>query len=557
MDPQFEKIYSKLQKIREREDLSIKPEVLPNLNWSFTDTFGEERDLRLRYYQVQGILHLACMDRFLLGDDTGLGKTLMTICALCSKWRTNPNQKAIVLTPKSAVTQWCDEIERFTDGVSVFPVTGSPSSRKRKDGTRQTVKEYRNEIYLRFLKAKGPCVLVMGYEKARLDFRTFQRWRKYILICDEATKFKNPDTHIYQVIRHFSKMAKTVWCLTATLIKNNLIEGYAIMECMFPGLFGVKSQFMKRYTITRMIKPGGGGKGKGGYKIPIVVGYKQSHIDAFKKRIDPFYLGRAKFEVASELPMLTTRRVLCGLNHQQKNKYNQALTGMIKLDRERYDEEGKLITHLQTTKLTSLMRCQQIVDHPELIDCDGGSEKLDALVEMLEDEFAGEKVIVFTKLSQMVDIMMPVLKNKKFNPVRITGGETEKQRKKAMASFQSPKSKTKVVCITTAASDAINLQAAKAIIFYDLPWSGGDYLQILGRMIRIGSKHDRVFAVHLLAEKTVDMHVESILQKKMKLIEAVLGTRIKGEKEAANTVIKQENEISDIFDLVAEDARAL
>lgn len=555
MDPEFEKVYARLKKIRARDDLKLKPEVMPNVRWRFTSYDGDEHDLRLRYYQVQGILHLASMQRFLLGDDTGLGKTLMTICALCTKWRTNPRQKVIVLTPKSAVTQWCDEIERFTDGVSVFPVTGSPSQRKRKDGTKQTTKEYRAEIYLRFLKCKGPAVMVMGYEKARLDFRTFQKWRKYILICDEATKFKNPDAHIYQVVRHFSKMAKTMWCLTATLIKNNLIEGYAIMECMFPGLFGVKSQFMKRYTITRLIKTGGAA-GKKGIKIPVVVGYKPEHIEKFKARIDPFYLGRAKFEVASELPVLTTRRVECGLNHQQQNKYNQSLTGMIKLDRERYDEEGKLITHLQTTKLTALMRCQQIVDHPDLIDCDGGSEKLDALIELLENEFDGDKVIVFTKLSQMVDIMMPVLKDKGFHPVRITGAENETQRKKAMASFQSPKSKTKVVCITTAASDAINLQAAKAIIFYDLPWSGGDYLQILGRMIRIGSKHERVFAIHLLAAKTVDMHVESILLKKMKLIEAVLGTRIKGDKQA-DTVIKQENEISDIYDLVLEDARLL
>lgn len=530
MDP----VYEKLKRYRERTDLAIKPAMMPNLRETFIALDGKEHDLKLRYYQVQGILHLVSMNRFLLGDDTGLGKTLMTIASLCVKWKANPDQKVVILSPKSAIGQWASEFEKFTEGVQTFQALGGPKKRQ--------------EVYLEFLRAKGPSVLILNYERARIDFKTFQRWKNYFLICDEATKFKNPKSHIYQVVRYLSGKACACWCLTATLIKNNLVEGYAIIECMLPGTFGVLQQFMKHYCRTRKQSRG---RGKG--YVRVVTGYTKKHIESFKNRIDPVFLSRAKFEVASELPVLTTRRVIVGMNPHQKVKYDQALGGMIYLDKERYDEEGNRIYTIQTDKLTALQRCQQIVDHPDLVDCEGGSEKLDNLLELLENDFEGDKVIVFTKYSKMVDLMMPVLKKKGFNPVRITGKENDAERKEAMRQFQDPKSDVKVICITIAASDAINLQMAKGLIFYDLPWSAGDYLQTLGRMIRIGSLHDRCYAVHLLTESSIDLYVEKVLNDKMDLIEKVIGKRIKGEKDDTKFV-RQEDDISNIYNMMIEEA---
>ena len=62
------KIIDKLKALRERKDLKLKP--TPHLKTTFTDFSGNEQDLTIRYYQVQGILHLIFMKRFLLGDDT-------------------------------------------------------------------------------------------------------------------------------------------------------------------------------------------------------------------------------------------------------------------------------------------------------------------------------------------------------------------------------------------------------------------------------------------------------------------------------------------------------
>jgi SWI/SNF-related matrix-associated actin-dependent regulator 1 of chromatin subfamily A len=199
--------------------------------------------------------------------------------------------------------------------------------------------------------------------------------------------------------------------------------------------------------------------------------------------------------------------------------------------------------------------CQQIVNHPELIGCDGDSEKVDALIDLLtEGELDDEKVIVFSRFRKMIDILVPALRKAKIETVRITGEEDEKARKVAQDAFQDPKSKVRVCAITTAASEAINLQAARAVIFYDTPYSAGDYLQILGRMIRIGSVHDRCYAIHMVAGGTIDERVIEVMRKKMTLVEKVLGKRIKGETDS-DTVVAIDNDLSDLFNALRNDAK--
>lgn len=195
-----------------------------------------------------------------------------------------------------------------------------------------------------------------------------------------------------------------------------------------------------------------------------------------------------------------------------------------------------------------------------MIGVETKSPKLDELVEILtEGDLADENVIVFTRFRKMVDIIMPVLKTKKVKAVRITGAENEQERADNMEAFQNPEKDTRIAVITTAGSEAINLQAAKALICYDTPWSAGDFLQLIGRMIRIGSIHDRCYVIHLIAtsrrrSKTIDHRVMDVLGNKMKLVEAVLGKRLKGEEEMGAT-IPVENEISDLYDGLVQDAR--
>jgi SNF2 family DNA or RNA helicase len=526
-DAELAAVYAKLKTIRTRSDLSARSTALLRTEYVALD--GTMRPVKLRYYQVQGVLHLLAMRRFLLGDDTGLGKTIQTITALCYLWEKAPERKVFVLTTKSATGQWIAEFARFTTGVKTFLARGNPTQR--------------TEVRKAFLNAKGPSVLVMGYRSAVQDFSQIQDWKDFIFVTDEATAFKNPSTQVGQVVKHLSENADRSWGLTATLIKNSLIEGWGIYWALVPGLFGSKNSFMNEYCITRLQKLPGSKR-----QIPVIVGYRDKDVASFREKIDPYFLGRPKHEVAKELPPLTVKTVECELTPLQEEKYAEALSGILEIAKD------KEVREVEVTKLTAVTYCQQIVNHPELIGIEGESDKLDTLLDLLAGEFDGDKVIVFSRFRKMVDIIVPALKKAGIDTVRITGSENEKERKTAQDAFQNAKSDTRVICITAAGSEAINLQAAKAIIFYDTPWSAGDYLQLLGRMIRIGSLHDNVFALHLVVKKTIDERVAKIMSQKLALIEKVLGKRIKGESD--DVMVSVENDLSDLFDALRADAKA-
>lgn len=533
MDQKLRVAYAKLKELRSRTDLALKP--TPILKDTFTDFDGEEKPLRIRYYQVQGILHLVAMNRFLLGDDTGLGKTICSIAACCYVWAKSPNTKVIILTNKSLVGQWAMEFEKFCvpGAVQVFTSIGTPAKRQK--------------VYKEYDHSSGPTVLILGYATARRDIKYLQNSKGHVLITDESTAFKNPSTQTYQVVHHLGHpdRASRFWALTATLIKNNLIEGYGIYSVLVPGLFpSSKNRFMNEYCLTRLQPIPNSRR-----QIPVIIGYRKEQIQRFRDKIDPYFLARAKFDVATELPILTIREHRCGMSPEQEAKYLEALAGFFEKDMT--EEE------VETTKLTALIYCQQIVDHPELVDCEGDSEKMKDLFDLLtEGDLAGEKVIVFSRFRKMVDLLEKTAHSKKYKlkTVRVTGAEDEEQRKQAMRSFQDPKSDIQVCWITEAAKEGINLQAAKALIFYDSPWSAGDYLQILGRMIRIGSTHDRCYAIHMVARGSIDTRVMGVLRKKMQLIEQVMGKRIKGE-EMQDVLVLDENSIDDLFSALQADAR--
>jgi SNF2 family DNA or RNA helicase len=283
-------------------------------------------------------------------------------------------------------------------------------------------------------------------------------------------------------------------------------------------------------------------------QIPVVIGYRKNHIEKFREKIDPYFLSRAKFDVAKELPVLTISERKCGMTRTQEITYREALAGLF----ERQSGE-----EVETTKLTALIYCQQIVDHPELVDVEGDSNKMQELFELLtEGDFANEKVIVFSRFKKMIDKLEKVAHSKKYKlkTVRITGDEDEEQRKQNMMRFQNPDDDVRVCWITEAAKEGINLQAAKALVFYDSPWSAGDYIQILGRMIRIGSTHDRCYAIHMVARNTIDARVMGVLRKKMKLVEQVMGKRIKGEG-MEDIEVSADNSLDDIFSALKLDAK--
>lgn len=558
-------VIEQLKKIRESKTLALNS--TPMLRESITDLAGNEIPLRLRYYQAQGIFHLLLVKRMVLGDGTGLGKTVQVLGFLAYVWEKEVEAKTIVVCPKSAIRQWGAEIKRFTKNIHFFVATGTPVQRKAAWEAWAALptgpglpKAVIITNYHGLVRDWGEGVVVKkgseGAPAPGLVDRLTAKQPKLITVFDECTAFKNPATKTWQIARFLSDRSNRCYGLTATLLKNNLMEGFGIYKVIKPDVFTTKNRFMNDFCVVELQKLATGAR------IPIVVGYK--NLVQFRTTIGPYFYGRAKHEVSSELPNLTTKEIICELTPAEDRKYGEAASGLIELG------DGELKDFQDTKALTSLIYCQEVVDSLHLlkfkegdvissmmkadIDVKDLGAKEQALLDLLQDEFDGEKVIIYTRFERLVGRLQAILTKNGIKSVRITGKESDKVRAANQDKFQNLNSDIRVIFITDAGSEAINLQAAIGMIFYDSPWSWGNYVQLLGRMIRIGSPHPAVLAVHLVAERpnregkkrdTIDKAVLRTLRKKKGLIDQVIG-------EAARGALTFERGESGIRDLIEE-----
>lgn len=547
------KTHARLKEIRKSETVELKP--TPLLRDTIVGLDGEEVPFSLRYYQVQGVFHMLTLPRMVLGDDCGLGKTIETIATFCYLWQKEPKNRIIVVAPKSAIRQWAAEIRKFTHDIKVY-ITSDEEK-----GKGESAVDARQRVYEAWANAPEDehSVLIMNYAILVRDWNHggFQPPRvngklskepvlpglmdritnrpNLVVVFDEATAFKSTSTKTWEICGYLSHRAHRSYGLTATLLKNHLMEGFAIYRVIKPGVFTSKNKFQEDYCHILM-------QNVGRARIALVVGYK--NLDKFRDTIDPFFLGRKKHEVAKELPKLTTREISFRLNGAEEAKYTQALNGVLELG------DGEVRDYEENKALVSLGYCQQVVNSLALLQYKEGDEiddfialdqkthkvgtlgsKEQALVDLLTGELDDERVIVFTRFESLVGRLQAILKQEGITSVRITGKENDQKRRAAQEAFQDLKGKTKVCFITAAGSEAINLQAAVAMVFFDAPWSWGDFVQTIGRMIRIGSPHLAVLAFHLVAErggnredrKTIDHHVLQLLRKKKAMIDQVLG----------------------------------
>ena len=391
----------------------------------------------------------------------------------------------------------------------------------------------------------NPVVRTYGVINYVDQFKVDHPNSKLMLVMDEAHVVKNYRGKIHSTVFELSRRCDRICGLTATPIKNRLMEFFSLFRIIVPGLFPKVTWFQSEYCITKLQRI------PGGRSVPVVVGYK--NLDKFVEVIEPYYFAHQKHEVAKELPDLVTRELACDLTDMQENLYDMAENGLLEKESDPDSTSAAV--------LGAMTYVQEAVDSPTLLNdeegvpFEGNSPKIDALVDMLENELDGVKTIVFSRFERMISLIGRILEEKKIKYVRITGKENKvEDREIAKKTFQDKNSDVNVILITTAGSESINLQAAEHFIFIDAPWSYGDYSQLIGRMIRIGSEHKTVVATHLIAihqngKKTIDSYVIKKLRTKKSLSDKVAGDGLKG----GLVFTKEDDDVRDIVNEIKKD----
>jgi SNF2 family DNA or RNA helicase len=505
--------------------------------------------LILREYQKSAVHHLTRMPRFVLGDAVGLGKTLDCIAAACYIKERYPKVKILVLTTKSTTWQWCEEVERFS---ALRPQVMRDTFQKKKsyearyaqledfltnDETDVMICKYSSMIGKR-RKIEGSWdengrPITTKVEQVSQEIKQFCKILKphsssVILILDEAHKFMHYN-QTRKLVLNLAKCANSVWALTATAIKNRLDEFYSIASAIGIRPLGYAGDFREGFCIIRDIYIGNG------RRKPTIVGYK--NIPAFKDAIRPFFLGRSQKQVKEPLPVLTTVYHTIDLNEEQSDLLlNQIPSGEFPLPPKLIEVAGEIYEQERDPdNLMTMMSVYQLVaNHPCLLDpanikefyTKSLSPKEEALLDMIDGDFEGEKVIVYTKYRTWINRLEKITKDGHFTGrkfLRITGAESERQRNINKRLFQDPASGHDLIVINAAGMEGINLQSAAHMICLDLPWSWGDLIQLVGRMVRMASPHTACTLHIMTAKGTIDEYTVETLKGKKGIFEAILG----------------------------------
>ncbi|MXY81716.1 MAG: NgoFVII family restriction endonuclease [Gemmatimonadetes bacterium] len=159
--------------------------------------------------------------------------------------------------------------------------------------------------------------------------------------------------------------------------------------------------------------------------------------------------------------------------------------------------------------------------------------KLGALEELLRDEHANRKVLVFTQFADTVHYLESELKTRGVLDMAAATGDSPDVTK--LAWRFSPRSNEKddlgneelrILIATDVLSEGQNLQDCAIVVNYDLPWAIIRLIQRAGRVDRIGQKADNILCYSFLPAEGVErlIRLRERVRERLQENDEVVGT---------------------------------
>ncbi|MFN6203410.1 MAG: DEAD/DEAH box helicase [Acidobacteriota bacterium] len=452
----------------------------------------------LRPYQKAGFdwLHFLRQSGFggCLADDMGTGKTIQTLSFLLSlkeeweernssKKRKEPPLVNLLVVPRSLVTNWIREAERFTPDLRILDFAHVLRS--------ATVKEFNN--YDLVITTYG--ILIREVERMR-DFQFDTA------ILDEAQAIKNPVSESAKAARAINSRHRLT--LTGTPVENSTLELWSQFAFLNPGLLGSAEYFREQFIS------------------PIERHSDEATTRTLKRLIYPFILRRTKDQVISDLPPRTEKILWGEMEQEQRMVYNETREHYRQLLLKLIEEKG--VRQARFRILEGLLRLRQICNHPKLIrsNYEGGSAKMESLLETIETARAeGHKILVFSQFVKMLRLIEKELKKRKIDYAYLDGATTNRQEKVDI--FQRDESIGIFLISLKAGGVGLNLTAADYVIHVDPWWNPAVEMQASDRAHRIGQDKP-VFIYKLMIKDSVEEKILQLQEKKRSLVTQLITT---------------------------------
>lgn len=133
----------------------------------------------------------------------------------------------------------------------------------------------------------------------------------------------------------------------------------------------------------------------------------------------------------------------------------------------------------------------------------------------------GEKLVIFTEHKDtLLYLEERLTKSGGYKVATIHGGKLVDDRREAQWAFAKPD--TQILICTDAAGEGINLQFCRLLINWDIPWNPNRLEQRMGRIHRYGQKQD-VLVFNMVANNTKEGQVLERLLRKLDIIRDSMG----------------------------------
>jgi len=465
----------------------------------------------LRSYQYQGYKWLKQLETMsfsgCLADDMGLGKTIQAIAVLLESHNrgnvntfSNPEfvhanyqldmfnrasdepgkfvQASLIVVPLSLIFNWQQELAKFAPSLFVYTHTGL----------------YRSQSASVFHLYD---IVLTTYGMVRNDIEMLKKYNFNYVILDESQNIRNPLSKAYRSVRSLQSQYRLA--LTGTPIENSLVDLWAQVNFLNPGLLGGLKQFKKSYVIPIEKQNNG------------IVRTKLKNV------LSPFFMRRTKDEVAPELPTLTEVIRYTDMTEDQRSYYesikssvrNSILFSMTNKDR------GKLNILI----LRGLMQLRLASIHPRLLDKSykeesGKHQELREMISQILQE--GHKVIIFSQFVRHLNLVKEFPEFEGHQLLMFTGMTPDTERQGIIRRFQEEEQCRVLMMTLKAGGVGLNLTAADYILLIDPWWNPAAESQAIARAHRIG-QDKKVFAYRFITKDSIEEKI-LVLQDRKRML---------------------------------------
>merc|ERR1712051_712977 len=154
-----------------------------------------------------------------------------------------------------------------------------------------------------------------------------------------------------------------------------------------------------------------------------------------------------------------------------------------------------------------------------IVEKSGKMKVLDQLLTALLER--GHKVLIFSQMTRMLDILGDYLSYKKFTFSRLDGTMSFEDRQANIDRFNETEETNLFLLSTRAGGLGINLTAADTVIIYDSDWNPQQDLQAQDRAHRIGQTNP-VMVYRLVTANTIDEKIVERAAAKRKLEKMII-----------------------------------